>query len=63
MYGLCAECGFPVSIKNSHDRVSCPFCATVNQPISDTAGGTLITVLVAGVFLAIAIGSAVKSHV
>lgn len=33
IYGDCAECGFPVLIKSSNP-VSCPFCATVNQPAS-----------------------------
>jgi len=34
MRGDCASCGFPISVKNAVDKVACPFCAAVNQPIS-----------------------------
>lgn len=46
MYGLCYQCGFPILV-NSNNPVSCPFCATLNQPITASVSPTSIFVGVA----------------
>ena len=58
MRGDCASCGFPISVKNAVDKVACPFCAAVNQPIS---GG--ISISPGWVLLAAVVGVLVLTKV
>jgi hypothetical protein len=56
MRGDCASCGFPISVKNTVDKVACPFCSTVNTPVS---GG--ISISPGWVLLAAVVGVLVLS--
>lgn len=58
MYGDCSECGFPVLLKDAN-VVECPFCKTLNQPISSDG----VSLRSAAVALATVIGLIVLSKV
>jgi len=55
IYGDCAECGFPILVKDSNP-VTCPMCTAKNQPISGISAlsGTSILIgigiLIAGIY-------------
>lgn len=56
MYGNCVECGFPVLVKDANP-VACPFCATIQKPISlpisDIPTSSIITavLIIGGLFV------------
>jgi hypothetical protein len=43
MYGDCVSCGFPILVKDTN-QVLCPFCATLNQPVSGTSYFPLVLI-------------------
>lgn len=59
MHGDCVTCGFPILVEDTKNPVECPFCATVNQPVSSGVSFSSIALLVA-VVTAVALGKGEK---
>ena len=56
MYGNCGSCGFPISLKNASESVKCPYCETINTPvsgISSSTGWVLLAVAALGILILI----------
>jgi hypothetical protein len=59
--GDCASCGFPIRLKD-RNAIACPFCSTVNTPISAgfAVSPILVGLVVVGAILVISKGKARK---
>ncbi len=62
IYGNCVECSFPILVRDTCKTVTCPYCATANQPVggittlSDNGRVILVAVLAAGLVIGLFMG-------
>lgn len=52
MHGDCVECSFPIFLPDAQSTVTCPFCNTIQQPVTGISAGAvlLLAAITIGIF-------------